>query len=116
MWLIGGIFLDRVGTRLGLSVAVIWWSLISVLTSFVHSAFSLGALRFLLGMGEGLNWPGASKDVAEFFPPEERSVAVAIFDSGSSVGGAVAALSIPWIAIEFGWRAAFIFSGILGFF
>jgi ACS family hexuronate transporter-like MFS transporter len=115
MWLVGGIFLDRVGTRIGLSVAVVWWSLMSVLTSFVHSAFSLGILRFLLGMGEGLNWPGASKAVAEFFPAEERSVAVAIFDSGSSVGGAVAALSIPWIALEFGWRAAFVFSGLLGF-
>jgi len=62
-----------------------------------------------------LNWPGASKAVAEFFPAKERSVAVAIFDSGSSVGGAVAALSIPWIALEFGWRWAFAFSGILGF-
>lgn len=115
MWLLGGIFLDVVGTRVGLSIAVIWWSLMSVLTSFVHSAFSLGALRFLLGMGEGLNWPGASKAVAEFFPAQERSVAVAIFDSGSSVGGAIAALSIPWIALRFGWRAAFTFSGVLGF-
>jgi ACS family hexuronate transporter-like MFS transporter len=115
MWLIGGIFLDRVGTRIGLAIAVIWWSAISLLTSFVHSAYSLGALRFLLGMGEGLNWPGASKAVAEFFPAEERSVAVAIFDSGSSVGGAVAAVCIPWIALEFGWRAAFVFSGLLGF-
>jgi ACS family hexuronate transporter-like MFS transporter len=76
----------------------------------------LGSMRFLLGIGEGLNWPGASKAVAEFFPPHERSVAVAIFDSGSSVGGALAALAIPWIAIQFGWRSAFAFSGILGFF
>jgi MFS transporter, ACS family, hexuronate transporter len=113
-WFIGGIFLDIVGTRLGLSIAVIWWSVVSVLTSFVNSAFSLGVLRFLLGIGEGFNWPGASKAVAEFFPAQERSVAVAIFDSGSSVGGAVAALSIPWIAIKFGWRSAFAFSGALG--
>ena len=115
MWLVGGIFLDMVGTRLGLSVAVVWWSIVSLLTSFVHSASSLGALRFLLGIGEGLNWPGASKAVAEFFPPEERSVAVAIFDSGSSVGGAAAAISIPWIALQFSWRSAFAFSGVLGF-
>lgn len=115
MWLVGGIFLDVVGTRLGLSIAVIWWSCISLLTSFVHSAFALGSLRFLLGIGEGLNWPGASKAVAEFFPAEERSVAVAIFDSGSSIGGAVAAITIPWIALQFGWRAAFAFSGVLGF-
>jgi MFS transporter, ACS family, hexuronate transporter len=114
-WLIGGIFLDIVGTRLGLSIAVIWWSIVSVLTSFVNSPFSLGVLRFFLGIGEGFNWPGASKAVAEFFPAEERGIAVAIFDSGSSIGGAVAALTIPWIALRFGWRSAFAFSGVLGF-
>lgn len=114
-WLIGGIFLDIVGTRLGLSIGVIWWSLVSIVTSFANSAFSFGALRFLLGIGEGLNWPGASKAVAEYFPDHERSTAVAIFDSGSSVGGAIAAIAVPWIALKFGWRFAFAFSGVLGF-
>lgn len=114
-WLIGGVFLDIVGTRLGLSIGVIWWSIVSILTSFANSVFSFGVLRFLLGIGEGLNWPGASKAVAEYFPAEERSTAVAIFDSGSSVGGAVAAIAIPWIALQFGWRLAFAFSGVLGF-
>ena len=114
-WLLGGIFLDIVGTRLGLTIAVIWWSIVSCITSFAHSAFSFGALRFLLGIGEGFNWPGASKAVAEFFPEQERGTAVAIFDSGSSVGGAVAAISIPWIALKLGWRYAFVFSGMLGF-
>jgi ACS family hexuronate transporter-like MFS transporter len=113
-WLLGGILLDIVGTRLGLSVAVVWWSIVSIATSFANSAFSFGVLRFLLGIGEGFNWPGASKAVAEFFPARERSVAVAIFDSGSSVGGALAAISIPWIALRFGWRSAFVFSGVLG--
>ena len=113
-WLIGGIFLDIVGTRLGLTLAVIWWSIASMATSLVNSPFALALLRFFLGIGEGVNWPGASKAVAEFFPPAERSIAVAIFDSGSSVGGAIAALGIPWIAIRFGWRWAFVFSGILG--
>ncbi|MBV8807647.1 MAG: MFS transporter, partial [Acidobacteriaceae bacterium] len=114
-WLIGGIFLDIAGTRLGLSIAVIWWSLVSIATSFANSAFSFGAFRFLLGIGEGVNWPGASKAVAEHFPAQQRSVAVAIFDSGSSVGGAVAAIVIPWIALKIGWRFAFTFSGVLGF-
>lgn len=113
-WLIGGIFLDLVGTRVGLAIAVIWWSLVSMLTSFANSAFSFGALRFLLGIGEGFNWPGASKAVAEHFDAQERSLAVAIFDSGSSVGGAVAAVAIPWIALTIGWRFAFAFSGVLG--
>ena len=114
-WLLGGIFLDIVGTRLGLTIAVVWWSIVSCITSFANSPLSLGALRFLLGIGEGFNWPGASKAVAEFFPKEERGTAVAIFDSGSSVGGALAAIAIPWIALKLGWRFAFAFSGILGF-
>jgi MFS transporter, ACS family, hexuronate transporter len=114
-WLLGGIFLDLVGTRLGLAIAVVWWSVISCLTRFANSALSFGVLRFFLGIGEGFNWPGASKAVAEFFPEEERGTAVAIFDSGSSVGGAVAALAIPFIALKLGWHYAFAFSGVLGF-
>ena len=114
-WLLGGIFLDAVGTRLGLSLAVILWSVVNILTGFASSVFGFAAFRFLLGIGEGFNWPAASKTVAEWFPSEERSVAVAIFDSGSSVGGALAALVIPLVALEFGWRWSFVFSGILGF-
>jgi MFS transporter, ACS family, hexuronate transporter len=115
-WLLGGIFLDAVGTRIGLAVAVVWWSVVNIFTGFAHSIFSFIAFRFMLGIGEGFNWPGASKAVAEWFPGEERSLAVAIFDSGSSVGGALAALAIPWIALALGWHWAFVFSGLLGFF
>ena len=115
MWLIGGVLLDVIGTRLGLALAVIWWSIISMLTGLANTVFSFGAFRFLLGIGEGCNWPGASKTVAEWFPAQERGIAVAIFDSGSSVGGAIAALVVPWIAIALGWRYAFVLSGALGF-
>jgi ACS family hexuronate transporter-like MFS transporter len=87
-WLLGGIFLDAVGTRLGLAFAVVFWSLINILTGLATSVFGFASFRFLLGIGEGFNWPGASKTVAEWFPSQERSLAVAIFDSGSSVGGA----------------------------
>ncbi|ADV83503.1 MFS transporter [Terriglobus saanensis] len=114
-WLLGGIFLDAVGTRIGLTIAVIWWSAVNIAMGFARSVAGFAAMRFMLGIGEGLNWPGASKTVAEWFPNEERSVAVAIFDSGSSVGGALAAIVIPWIAIVFGWRWSFVFSGGLGF-
>ena len=114
-WLLGGIFLDAVGTRIGLALAVVFWSLVNILTGFATSAFGFASFRFLLGIGEGLNWPGASKAVADWFPREERGLAVAIFDSGSSVGGAVAAMVIPIIALAFGWRWAFVFSGVLGF-
>ena len=114
-WLLGGIFLDAIGTRIGLALAVVFWSLVNIFTGFASSVVGFASFRFLLGIGEGLNWPGASKTVAEWFPSEERSIAVAIFDSGSSVGGAIAALAIPLIAIALGWRAAFVVSGLLGF-
>ena len=86
----------------------------NICTGMAHTVFGFAFFRFMLGTGEGLNWPGASKTVAEWFPREERSLAVAIFDSGSSVGGALAALTIPWIAIAVGWRWAFVASGALG--
>lgn len=114
MWLIGGVLLDIVGTRLGLALAVIWWSVVSTLTGFANSLSQFALFRFLLGIGEGVNWPGASKAVAEWFPAKERGIAVAIFDSGSSVGGAVAAVLVPWVAIALGWRYAFAISGLLG--
>jgi ACS family hexuronate transporter-like MFS transporter len=114
-WLLGGILLDAIGTRLGLALAVIFWSIVNILTGFAGSVFSFASFRFLLGIGEGFNWPGANKAVADWFPSQERGLAVAIFDSGSSVGGAIAALLIPVIALAFGWRLAFFFSGGLGF-
>src|ERR1700690_3008660 len=101
-WLLGGIFLDAVGTRLGLALAVTFWSVVNILTGFASSVFSFAAFRFLLGIGEGFTWPAASKTVSEWFPSQERSLAVAIFDSGSSVGGALAALVIPWVALAYG--------------
>jgi MFS transporter, ACS family, hexuronate transporter len=114
-WFLGGIVLDLVGTRIGLAAAVVFWSVVNVLTGFASSVAGFASMRFLLGIGEGFNWPGASKTVAEWFPSQERSLAVAIFDSGSSIGGAIAALTIPLIALAFGWRAAFVASGLLGF-
>jgi ACS family hexuronate transporter-like MFS transporter len=115
MWLVGGVILDVVGTRLGLTIAMIWWSVASMLPAFATSVRTFAISRFLLGIGEGFNWPGASKTVAEWFPAKERGLAVGIFDSGSSVGGALAAVLIPWLAIAFGWRSAFLTAGSLGF-
>jgi len=114
-WLLGGFLLDRIGVRLGLSVSVILWSVVNALTGLVSSVTGFVVTRFLLGIGEGFNWPGASKTVAEWFPDEERGMSVAIFDSGSSVGGALASISLPVIALWVGWRAAFLFAGALGF-
>jgi ACS family hexuronate transporter-like MFS transporter len=113
-WLFGGMLLDVLGTRIGLALAVVWWSGASVATGFANSAFTFGVCRFLLGIGEGFNWPGASKVVAEWFPAKERGIAVAIFDSGSSIGAAIAAVTIPLVSLTFGWRQAFTISGLLG--
>jgi len=114
MWLVGGVLIDLIGTRLGLTLAMIWWSVASMLPSLARSVLSFSIFRFLLGIGEGCNWPGASKTVAEWFPARERGLAVAIFDSGSSIGGFVAPPLVAFIAYNFGWRFAFFTSGLLG--
>jgi MFS transporter, ACS family, aldohexuronate transporter len=115
MWLVGGALLDIIGTRLGLAVAMLWWSIAGMLTAFSNSVFSFGFFRVLLGIGEGCNWPGANKVVSEWFPARERGLGVAIFDSGSSIGGLVAALLVTWLAGHYGWRSTFVFCGLLGF-
>ncbi|HEV2500118.1 MAG TPA: MFS transporter [Terriglobia bacterium] len=115
MWLVGGVIIDLIGTRLGLTLAMIWWSVSSMLHALASSMFSLAVFRFMLGIGEGFNWPGASKAVAEWFPAQERGLGVAIFDSGSSIGAVIAPPFVAGIAFAFGWRYAFVASGLLGF-
>lgn len=115
MWLAGGVLIDVVGARLGLILAALWWSVASMLTGLANSIFSFGLFRFLLGVGEGCNWPAASKVVAEWFPARQRGLAVAIFDSGSSVGAILAPPLVWWVTRTFGWRYAFVASGLLGF-
>jgi len=110
-----GRFLDRIGTRPGLSLGVLWYSLAAMLTSLASGFRSFCAFRFLLGAGEAANWPGATKAVAEWFPRRERGWAVALFDSGSSFGAAIAVGLIPFLYAKFGgWRPAFIVTGTLG--
>src|ERR1700739_531625 len=110
-----GRFIDRVGTRRGLSISVLWYSLISIATSLATGFRSFAAFRFLLGAGESANWPGATKAVSEWFPRQERALASALFDSGSSVGGAIAPFVILPIYFRWGWRPAFVIPGLLGF-
>jgi ACS family hexuronate transporter-like MFS transporter len=110
-----GRLMDRVGTRRGLTISVTWYSIVSVLTSLANSTFSFGVFRFLLGAGESANWPGASKAVSEWFLKRERGLAAAFYDSGSSVGGAVAPFLILPVYLRWGWRAAFVIPGLLGF-
>ncbi len=116
MQTVGGRLLDRIGTRRGLTLSVLWYSTVAVLTSFASGLRSFCAFRFLLGAGEAANWPGATKAVSEWFPRRERGWAVALFDSGSSVGAAVAPALVLFLVGHFGgWRPAFVVTGILGF-
>ena len=110
-----GRFMDRVGTRRGLSVTVVFYSAISMLTSLARGFYSLATFRFLLGAGESANWPAATKAVSEWFPKRERALATAFFDSGSSIGGAIAPFIVLWIYFRWGWRPAFAVPGVLGF-
>src|SRR5881398_2336932 len=110
-----GRLMDRIGTRRGLTFTVAWYSLVSVLTPLASGLYSFGLFRFLLGGGESANWPAATKAVSEWFPKSERGLATALFDSGSSVGGAIAPFLILGIYSRWGWRPAFIVPGLLGF-
>jgi ACS family hexuronate transporter-like MFS transporter len=107
--------MDRVGTRRGLTISVLWYSTVSLLTSLANGMSSFAAFRFLLGAGESANWPGASKAVSEWFPKRERGLAAAFYDSGSSVGGAIAPFLILPVYLRWGWRVAFVIPGVLGF-
>ena len=110
-----GRLMDRIGTRRGLTLSVIWYSIVSMLTSLANGWYGFATFRFLLGAGESANWPGATKAVSEWFPKRERGLATALFDSGSSIGGAIAPFIIVPIYLYWGWRPAFIIPGLLGF-
>lgn len=111
-----GPLLDRIGTRLGLTLAVTWYSVVAMATSLATGLKSFCAFRFLLGLGESANWPGATKAVSEWFPRRESGWAVALFDSGSSVGAAIAPLLVLTLFHAFGtWRPVFLIIGALGF-
>jgi len=110
-----GRLMDWLGTKRGFSLAIIWWSIAALLHSVANSALHLGFFRFLLGMGEAGNWPGAVKAISEWFPDRERALAVGFFNSGSCIGAIIAPPVVTWIAIHWGWRAAFLVTSLLGF-
>src|SRR5579863_8959897 len=111
-----GRLMDRIGTRRGLTLTVAWYSIVSVATSLARGFYSFAGFRFLLGAGESANWPAATKAVSEWFPKRERALATAFFDTGSSIGGAVAPFIVLPIYFRWGWRPAFMIPGALGFF
>lgn len=113
--LLAGRLMDRFGTKIGYSAALIFWSLAAMAHALARSAFGFGAARAALGLGEAGNFPAAIKTVAEWFPKKERALATGIFNAGTNVGAIVAPLTVPWIALTYGWRWAFILTGAIGF-
>jgi MFS transporter, ACS family, hexuronate transporter len=111
---VSGPLIDRLGTRLGYGLCVLWWSLSAMLHGFATGATSLGVFRFLLGIGEAGNWPGAVKVVAEWFPEKERALASGVFNSGSAAGAILAPPIVAFLLLNLGWQSAFVFVGITG--
>jgi ACS family hexuronate transporter-like MFS transporter len=109
-----GWLIDRVGTRLGLLVAVGAWSVASMSHGLVATVAGFAMARFALGLAEAGNFPASIKTVSEWFPPRERAFAIGIFNSGANIGAILTPLLVPWIATTWGWRAAFIASGLVG--
>ncbi len=112
---LGGIVMDKLGTRIGFAVILTWWSIATICHRFAGSVFSFAFWRATLGLGEAGNWPGAIKSIAEWFPAKERGFATGIFNLGSSTGAVIAPPLIVWITTHFGWRNAFVLAGSLGF-
>ena len=133
--LFAGRIIDKLGTKKGYILAITVWSLGAIMHAYslpVGTAFStfmvwlgMGAVpvsiagfmlsRAVLGFGESGNFTAAIKAIAEYFPKKERSLATGIFNSGANVGAILAPLTVPWIALNYGWESAFISVGIIGF-
>jgi MFS transporter, ACS family, hexuronate transporter len=110
-----GRLMDWMGTKKGFSLTICWWSAAAMLHAATTSALNLGAFRFLLGLGQAGNWPGGVKAVSEWFPPKERAFAIGFWNSGSTFGAVIAPPLVAWIALQWGWRNAFLVTGALGF-
>ena len=112
---LSGKLYDRVGTRLGFVFSITVWSLAAMAHALARGAASFSLFRFVLGLGEAGNWPGAAKAVAEWFPVRQRAFGMAIFNSGAALGSVVAPPLIIWLAARYGWQTTFVVTGALGF-
>ncbi len=113
--LLTGRLIDKLGTRLGYALAMIFWSLASMGTALGNSLTSFAISRAALGFGEAAVFPASIKAVAEWFPKKERALATGIFNAGTSFGAMLAPVVVPWLNTRWGWRGAFVGIGALGF-
>jgi ACS family hexuronate transporter-like MFS transporter len=113
--LITGRFIDRVGTRAGYGIAMVFWSVASMAHALCSSLLSFEIARGALGLGESGAFPASIKTVTEWFPRKERALATGIFNAGTNVGAIITPLVVPWITIHLGWRWAFLITGGVGF-
>ena len=112
---LSGKLYDRVGTKRGFVCSIMLWSIAAIAHAFARGFASLSVFRFVLGLGEAGNWPGAAKTVAEWFPIRERAFGMAIFNSGAAIGSVVSPPLIVWLNRTYGWQTTFIVTGSLGF-
>ena len=113
-YLFAGWLVDKIGNKIGYTLYLSVWSIAAAAHALARSAFGFGIARFALGIGESGNFPVALKTVAEWFPKKERALATGIFNAGTNVGAVVAPLLVPWIALQWGWQAAFVLTGAAG--
>ena len=109
-----GKIMDAIGTRMGFVLAIVVWSVAVALHAVMRSVFAFSAVRFVMGLGEAGNWPGATKANAEWFPIKERALAQGIFNAGAATGAIVSAPVVGLLYLYFGWQATFVVLGALG--
>lgn len=114
---LSGKLYDKIGIKKGFTVSIVVWSAAAMAHYFATGLRSLSAFRFLLGLGEAGNWPGAAKTAAEWFPARQRALAMGIFNSGAAIGSIVAPPLIVGITAYFDnrWQDTFLVTGLLGF-
>ena len=112
--LLVGRWLDRVGTRRGMAIAIAVWSLAAASHAFAKGVVTFILARVVLGISESAAYPGAVKSIAEWFPRRERALGVGILNAGANVGVLLTPIIAIWIAGAYGWRAAFFVTGAFG--
>ncbi|HEY5755954.1 MAG TPA: MFS transporter, partial [Steroidobacter sp.] len=114
-YLFAGWITDKLGAKVSLALFLGWWSIANMATGWVRNASQLGFARMMLGIGEPGVYTAGPKAVAEHFPPAERGFALGIYTAGAMVGATIAPPLIAWLALKYGWRSAFVITGVAGF-